>query len=112
MFWGIERDHREDKWNCELVRVPVNSVLAMGFTCSQHFADKTVLNQTSVVTVPVLTNTRKIAKDEHVVLKWSQVPKKDNKPGKERTWVDEAKEADKGKAKQSSKGASEKRKQP
>ena len=89
LFWGVARDHRQEMWNCELVEVLVNVVQALGFSASGKFQDSSVMSQTTVVTVPVLTNTREIKKDEQVILKWTAPPKKE-KEAKEKTWITEA----------------------
>ena len=92
LFWGIARDHREENWNCELIQVPVNNIQALGFSASEVFQERVVLSQTTVVTVPVITNTRAVQQGEELVLKWKEPPQKEKKV-KEKTWMTEAKDA-------------------
>ena len=50
------------------------------------------MSQTTVVTVPVITNTRAVQQGEELVLKWKEPPQKEKKV-KEKTWMTEAKDA-------------------
>lgn len=85
MFWGIKRNHEEDKWNCEIEPVNVNLVLAAGMDDSVYFAGEEPISYASFVALPVLVNTRAIRKGEEVVLRCTP-PALKEKQTKVRTW--------------------------
>ena len=91
LFWAIRRSHESTQWNCELQDLVVNHVTVGKFNACQHVAVTEPLSRSVSVTVPFITNTRKIMKGDAVVLRVEEPV--NNGPHKKaaakRTWVDE-----------------------
>jgi hypothetical protein len=89
MFWACHRSHKEAEFNCELVDMQSSIVV-----CSQWNgipdAGREPTAVTTVVTVPVLVNTKKIEQGSEIIVKCSP-PQKAEKPEKKaRNWVTDA----------------------
>lgn len=89
LFWLLKRTHEEDKWNCTLVPVQMQHITVASFGPVAEFQDHQNRGLTASVWVPVMTNTRKIAKGEELMLKWARPPTPVPKP-KKRTWQTDA----------------------
>ena len=86
-FWLVRRCHETTQWNCELQPMKVRPVTVV------HHGEKSVvaeklkagkLTMTSVE-VPLLSNSRAIAKGEEVVLRWAE-PEPPKRKAKTETW--------------------------
>lgn len=86
-FWHVRRCHQATEWNCELQTVKVRPVTVI------HHADKSVVTAkltggklaTASVEVPLLSNSRAIAKGAEVVLRWDE-PEAPKRKVKVETW--------------------------
>ena len=107
LFWLIHRDHQEEAWNCELHDIRVQLIVAAGFNSIECIKDKTVANHTTTVTMPILTNTRNVAKGEEIVLKVAPPSDKKKKQSKTEDWKSHARAQEKKEA--SAKGASKRK---
>lgn len=85
LFWAIKRSH--ENWNCELRVAEVHQVTTMPERFDTSAAQAVLTS--SVVKLPVLTNTRPIAAGGELVLRWAEMPEK-VKTVKTRTWQTDA----------------------
>ena len=90
LFWAIRRWHAEDTWNCEYEMATANDVLVVGFNARKTILDNATVRHIASVAFPVLTNTRKIKKDDEVVLEVAEPPPVP-KNAVVRTWVNDIK---------------------
>ena len=86
-FWLVRRCHETTQWNCELQTMKVRPVTVV------HHGEKSVVAEklksgkltTTSVEVPLLSNSRAIAKGEEVVLRWAE-PEPPKRKAKTETW--------------------------
>ena len=95
LFWAIKRYHEESEWNCDTCEVRVNEVVAVAFNACATVKDKDPISMAAQVTLPLITNARKIKQGDELVLKCPPPPEKEKKDPKRKTWITEAKAIEK-----------------
>ena len=80
-FWACRRSSKEGDWNCELVDMKTSVTVCTQWNCVSGLGLSPTATAT-VVTVPVLVNTRKIPKAGEIVLKCDPPPQVKPKPKK------------------------------
>ena len=89
LLWCLKRSHDDDKWNCELLTVTQNVVCVAQFNdASAAPAANRPVSNTAAIEVPTIVNTRKIQKDQEVVLRWAK-PIEKPKEARVKTWQTE-----------------------
>ena len=85
LLWAIKRSH--ENWNCELRIAEVHQVATMPL-CPDAGPTQVALTS-SVIKLPVLTNTKPNAANGELVLRWAALPEK-VKVARTRTWKQDA----------------------
>ena len=87
-FWAVRRQSKvDDKWNCEIVRQKIVTIVARSPSEQPTGGGAAAaVARTFTATVPTIVNTTEIEADKEIVLKW-QVLAPPAKTHKDKTWV-------------------------